>query len=316
MSLITNKQQELIDTAISTYIRTHDNLAVQYLKLRTNVIELSRTVSKEVKTDGKITDETRLKLHQLSLENEKLSILYPDYLEKLKNNLDFVGRNEPQYLSQLEEQYAQLNEKNSTIKEKIHNIEMIQKPIVELMTVLKENFDKLLLHKTTKSKDSSQGFVAGKNEKETEASKLKLDYLSTVFSKSELQKKFDDVNTRLGMLRTVDEVNEDGEAPREKSLTIDVIKYLDEVLQNSRAYSRLDDDRYSFDITRSLNVPSNSKSMVISDYEQAEKLLLKEIEDLVQRGAVAKERWMLNSKKVEAMNSVLHSFDDSMDVEK
>lgn len=64
-----------------------------------------------------------------------------------------------------------------------------------------------------------------------------------------------------------------------------------------------------------MNTPKDAKSMTVDDYEQTIQALAREIKDLVGRGAIAKERWLVNAKKLQAIETLLNSFDESMEVD-
>lgn len=312
MSAPSGKQQELIDQIISNYIKTNDNTAKQYLKLRRDALQVASTVQHEVQRNGTVSPETALQLQKLEFEKDKMAELYDAYVLRLKSNLEFSKTHKPQYLNELERQFSALSRQQEKIQADIKVLRGSTKPIVDRMKVLAENYEAAVSIKSGKKPRGVANAITKRGSK-PDANSTLIDYASTVFARSELEGLLDDVNKKLGHLKTVDEINETDEPSAEAGPSINVKKYLDELLQNSRAYARVDDGTYLFDIAKSASVDVGSSTMVLEDYERAIAVLTSEIRGLVARGAEAKERWIANAKKLEVIQAVLQDADVDMD---
>lgn len=315
MSLVSNEQQEIIDNVISSYIKTHDNIAQQYLKLRQDIFLVSSQVVDQVQRNGKADVETHFKLQQLELENDKMNHTYAAYVKRLVHSLEFNQNNQPQYLQGLEKLYNELTEKKNDVKTDVDQLREVKKPVVEKMKQLASKFDSGVTVKIG-GKLKPPVKVMSSKDAENDPNSVLLDFSSSVFEKTELRAMFGEVDTKLRQLKTVDEVNDPSDTSKpnsEQTHSINIIKYMDELLQNSRAYTHLDDTKYAYDISKSTSVDAGSASMVLDDYGQAIQALTTDIKDLVARGADAKERWISNAKKLETVQAVLQGFDDDMD---
>lgn len=311
MSLITNQQQSVIDAAIDSYISTHDNVAYQYLKFRQSVLEVVKQIQKE-KEDGEVSEESLKRLQELNFENEKYKVSYPAYVERLSGRIDFAGSNTPQYLSELEKNYVELSKENEELKANLATLSEEYAPIAERMAKMVGKFEMAFTNRGRGP--SSIGF----RDRAPNANGTFIDYRSTVFDRSELQESLKALDDELKNLKTVDEIDEgEGENPKTetKQHSIDTLKRLNELLDWLKAARRLGSLQVSFDLSRSMVTPKDSKSMTVDDYEQTIQALAREIKDLVGRGAIAKERWLVNAKKLQAVETLLNSFDESMDVD-
>lgn len=311
MSLITNEQQSVIDAAIDSYISTHDNDAYQYLKFRQSVLETVKQIQKE-KEDGEVSEESLKRLQELNFENEKYKVSYPAYVERLSGRIDFAGSNTPQYLSELEKNYVELSKENEELKANLATLREEYAPIADRMEKMVGKFE---FSFTNRGRGPS---TIGFRERAPNPNGTFIDYQSTVFDKSELQESLKSLDDELKNLKTVDEIDEgEDENPKTetKQHSIDTLKRLNELLDWLKAARRLGSLQISFDLSRSMNTPKDAKSMTVDDYEQTIQALAREIKDLVGRGAIAKERWLVNAKKLQAIETLLNSFDESMEVD-
>lgn len=317
MSLVTVKQQEIIDNVVSSYIKTHDAIAQQYLKLRQDILEMSTKVGNEIQENGAVKPELLLRLQELTLENDKLSLTYGAHVARIASNLEFSEHSKPQYLEGLESQNAELATKQKLIDADLEQLRESNKPVVDKMKVLASKYETGV---TVKIGGKAKPLVKTQTSKGSvsDPESTFIDYESSVFEKSELAALFGDVETKLRQLKTVDEIN-DATDPSEKGKSdqqpINIVKYLDELLQNSRAYSHLDETKYSYDIARSSSIDVGSAALSLDDYDHSIQVLTSDIKELVARGAEAKERWLTNARKVELLQAVLQSTEDDMDIE-
>ncbi|GEQ67465.1 hypothetical protein JCM33374_g1130 [Metschnikowia sp. JCM 33374] len=309
-------QQEVIDLAIASYLKTNDNTARQYLKLRQDALEVTQKIKKEVTESGSMSAETALKLEKLKFENAKSSLVYKAYIDNITSNLESEGVTGGQISSGLNERFEEISEKKKRKDEGIDQLLKNHKPVVEKMRLLAEKFENGLAVRSRRP--GFEGNIFTSKGSEPDENSILLEFASTVFSKKELEEQFFDVESKLANLKTVDEISNEAEAEAESENiaesgpSINLSKYLDEILEGGRAYQRVDDANYQYDITRSPPSDLGDPKAVISDYENAIDNLTKEIQGLVARGTDAKERWISNAQKIELIQTM---FSEDMDID-
>lgn len=312
MSTITEKQQDVLDAAIDSYISTHDNVAYQYLKFRQSVIEVVQQIQKQ-KEAGEVSEETLKRLKELQFEYEMYKVSYPAYVERLTGRIDFAENTSPQYLNELEQNYLELSKENEELKANLAILLEKFAPVARRMANFVHKFETAF---TNRGRGISHSI--GFRDRAPNSTAISIDYDSTIFTKSELADSLKSLDDELRTLKTVDEIDE-GEEEKPQTETklhaIDTLKHLNEVFDRLPAIRNIGSLQVSFALTRSTNVPSNAQYMVVDDYEQAIQALAREIKDLVARGAIAKERWLSNAKKLQAIDEMLHAFDECMEVD-
>lgn len=308
---VTKQQQEVIDNVIASYISTNDDISRQFLKLRQSVLLVSQEIAQKVSKEEQVPTELLFQLKQLEFESSQLSHVYDSHITRISDTLKYAETHESQYLPKLERQFTALTEKKGTQTEHIAKLKDESKPVVEKMVHLAKNFDLGISVKPTGKPRGPPSYLTGKNSKPNSGSTL-IDYSSTVFDKSALEELLLDVDQKLQTLRTVDEISDDaGSKNSEPAPSIDTSKYLGELLQNNRAYLRLADGQYSFDITRSTLANVALSSLNLDEYNVAIEKLISEIQGLVEGGALAKERWLSNARKLELIQTVLQGVEDA-----
>lgn len=311
---VSKQQQEVIDHAISSFLKTNDVIGRQYLKLRQDALDVSQQIANEVAQKGKATPELILQLKKLEVEASQVSQTYENYLDRVCDTLKYSETHQPQYLLKLEKQYIALVDDRDTYNKHIATLREDSKAVVEKMAKLAQNFEKGISVKQGNKLRGISDVLTSKTSQPNPDSLL-IDYASTIFEKKALLDMFADVDKKLRDLRTVDEISD--ENPTEPKLSsesapsINIGKYLDELLQNNRAYFRMDDSNYSYEITRSTSIHVGTSSMNLDDYNVAIESLIKDIQGLVEGGALAKERWMSNARKLKMIQTVLQSLEDT-----
>ncbi|KAM9906705.1 hypothetical protein OXX69_006697 [Metschnikowia pulcherrima] len=305
-------QQEIIDLAVASYLKTNDNTARQYLKLRQEALEVSQQVRKEVVEAGCVTPETALKLKKLKFENAKSSLVYEAYIASLTAQLKENGDVKGYISAKLNERYEDLVSKKRQKDEATDKLRSEHKPVIEKMRVLASKFEAgVSVRRSGYSRDRNDIRVYGRRDSAPDDESTLLDYASAVFSRGELEQQLADVESKLASLRTVDEVinkaNSDGDIAEkpDQGASIDLVKYLDEILRNGRAYLPLEGSKYHYDVTKSSSADLGGAKSQIRDYEAAISTLTKEIQGLVARGTEAKERWIRNAQKMEMIHALL-----------
>lgn len=316
MSLVTSTQQEIIDEFISNYIKTNDNIGRQYLKLRQDALEIVTRINKEVDTDGRASDDSLLLLLQLEFTRDKVLEIYQRYLSTIDESLVNLVSTKSQYLDDLEQQFTNLQSAKDILNEDIDDIRRSKKPVVDKMNTLAERYSQgLTVSRQNKQKEGHIYVMTAKGSNRDPNSTF-IDYESSVFEKTELQNLFGDINAKLSNLKTVDEIDEskdilpNSDAVGSKLMANDIETCLDELLRDSRAYSRTADNKFAYDITKSASVDVGGLNSVLDDYNENIEKLATEIQNLVAGGTAAKERWVINAKKLEMIQAVLADADD------
>lgn len=303
-------QQEIIDLAIASYLKTNDNTARQYLKLRQEALEVTQKVRKEVLETATISPETALQLEKLKFENAKIALVYKAYLDNISSNLETKGEVGGQISARLNERFDEISEKKLAKDEAIDQLRKEHKPVVEKMRLLASKFDSGIAgpkNNPINKRTLGEERIFTRRGSESDDNSLLMNFASAVFNRNELEEQFADVESKLANLKTVDEVSNDVDgAVQENAPSIELTKYLDELLLSGRAYQRVEDSTYHFDVTKSSSSDLGGPRAVISDYESSIETLTKEIQGLVARGTEAKERWINNAQKIEMIQALLH----------
>lgn len=312
---VSKEQQEVIDIAITSFIQTNDVIGRQYLKVRQDALEVTQQVAQETTQNGKASPELLLRLKELELEASQISQTYESYVDRIKDTLKYSKTHQPQYLANLESQFTVLKKDRDDHNKQIKALREESKPVVEKMGKLTQNFENGLSAKPGVNRQRGTNQYLTSKTSAPNSDSLLIDYASTVFDKQDLVSMFTDVDKKLRELRAVDDIKDDthseAKPTADAALSIDIEKHLDELLQNNRAFFRMNDARYSYDITRSSAASLGSSSMSLDDYNLTIESVIKDIQGLVEGGALAKERWMSNARKLEMVQTVLQSIEDA-----
>lgn len=321
MSLVTSTQQEIIDEFISNYIKTNDNIGRQYLKLRQDALEIVTKINKEFEAEGKASDESLLLLQQLEFTRDKVLEIYSRYLSTIDESLVHLESVKSQYLDDLEQQFKTLQATKDSLNEDIKDIKHTKKPVVDKMNSLAERYSQGLTVSGQNKQRGGRVYVMTTKGSNPDANSTFIDYESSVFDKAELHNLFGDINAKLSNLKTVDEIDEGNDILNSsngvgtKIMATNIENSLDELLRDSRAYSRIADNKYAFDITKSSSVDVGGLNSVLDDYNENIEKVTTEIQNLVAGGTAAKERWVINAKKLEMIQAVLdHEDGEGMDI--
>lgn len=307
---VSRDQQQIIDNLVATFLKTSDATGKLYLKLRQDVIEVCQQIAREVAQNGKPTPELLLRLRKLEVEASHVSVSYDNYLSRLSETLKYAETHPPQFVQKLEKQYTQLKEENEECNLKLKALKEDSAPVVEKMARLTKSFDKGVSALYSARQRNGGDFRSGRHSKPNPNGVL-LDYASSVFDRESLEGMFGDIDQKLRELKTVDEIGNDSSKEKTNELrSLDIMKYLDDLLRNNRAYLRVGGDQYSYDISRSTTLNLGTSCSSIDQYNEAIESITDEIRGLVEGGTSAKEKWMNNARKLEAIQTVLKSFED------
>lgn len=300
MSLITNKQQDLIDQSISSYIKFYDKFSSQYLNLRNEIYELSTQALLEIQNASKLSEETIIKAKKLDYEIDVISNTYSIYLKNVTNILEAKKYKSTLHLDKLNIEYDHFANKKEFLIKEINNLKNVQKPLLDDMKSIIKSFDINLNPRSAKriNKSLIEGFL--KNEgKETPK---QINFSNLVFSKEELKGLFSNIN--LSPSTVTDDTSETIKQH------VNIIRSLEDQLDNSRTFQTIDSSKYVYDISKS-SIHGAGASTTIQEYDNMIDGLLTNIRDLLSNGAEAKERWSINAKKLQIIKETLKSIDEA-----
>lgn len=306
-----SSRQELIELAILSTLKNNDNTARQYLKLRQAALQLGEEVQREVKDQGKVSPETGEKLLQMQLDVAKQELSYSSHVDRLISRIDYLETEKPHFTASLQQQVETVAGQKAALSLELEDLRTKHKPVVEKMKSMAGKFNGGVV---VPAKRAHATRCLAKKGSQPDDSLLLIDFDSTVFTKLELAAMFNDVEAKLASLKTVDEIDEETQ-PTEKSEpkpSINIAQYLDELLRSSSAYLNMGDQKYHYDIARSSAPNVGSASGVLDDYMEGINSLTGEIQELVERGTEAKERWVHNARKMDLIKATLA---DAMDVD-
>lgn len=302
----TREQQGIIKQAIDHYFTINDNVVRSYMKLRQDVLQASLTSQDEAEKLGKATPKTMLRLAQLEFEYDKMKITYLAHLDQLSKLLSDAEAYEAEFSKSLDKEHDSLVELQGELSKDTDDLARVLKPTSEKMGRLFAAYELTVTVKLAKTRG-----IARRN-KQNGASEH-IEESQSSFTIGELEQMLSTVDDQLRSLKTVDEIDETAESKSTQTgvkSSIDIKKSLHDLLRESKAYRRLSDNTYRYDIGQSGYLDVGSSTVLLDDYEQAIMKLLEEILGLVERGAEAKERWIKNARKLETACSVLADMDE------
>lgn len=290
---LTSEQKLLVDETISVYIENFDKIAIQYLNLRRTILSLDETNSEPYQ------------IKQLQYELEKLKQLYVLHLESLDTNREVISQIPSVYVTQLSEQFDNLNDLKVKVIEEIDNLKNIQKPLLDNIRVLLKGFRDTLDSRISKNLynlvNTEQLITA------TTQNEFTMDTTQLVFEQSDLDEIFDSVHKRFKKKKVDgDEIMEGTEEDSEEADVddirggLDVQKYVDEYLESDKALKKRG-DRYVYDIRTKVE----NHGAGVADYDQMIDAVMNSIEDLIDSGVEAKERWSSNALKLDIIKEAL-----------
>lgn len=313
MSLITRKQQDIIDDAISSYIKNYDKVALQYVKLRQEIYEITSTIVRKIINEESI-DADKIKLAKIRYESDKIVEIYKLHIKKLTQNVEIQKTIDPPYLKKLETEYTILANTKQDLIEQIKDLKNDKKPLIDDMRSLTSNFLKDVIKKTSKLKSI---YKIDDISLKSNSNSRTIDLSSSVFSYDELKELFTDINNQLRKLKTIDEIDNLNNTTNNTttSHSLNILKYLDDHISNNESFKQVGDDKFLYDISKATASVSNNSLNVIDEYDKSIQSLTINIKDLIEHGAEAKERWSLNAKKLEKVKETLELFDDNMELD-
>ncbi|KAJ9096259.1 hypothetical protein QFC19_007223 [Naganishia cerealis] len=279
MSLTTNRQQELIEESISSALRYNDKVSQQYLRLRHDILELSRNSRNE---ESPKNDLCRVKVEQYRFELEKVYELYRIHVKSMQRIIFIHNNTRSLNLELLPGQLEIMTEQQNELKEQLRRLQDVQRPMLEKMKALSKSFDarlrprgaKMLTQKIRKDDDGT-----------SDPTSIDLDSSNFVFEEAEIQNIF-----------------------KEKlfNAEIDWQHSVEEHLKG-RLCRKLE-HKYVYDVSRGTGYAAPA-STTVEEYDRIISGLVEEIGSLLEHGQAAKERWLANAAAVDQLRKIRENED-------
>lgn len=297
MSLITNKQQELISKVVDNYVKTYDKIAQQYLKIRQEIFELNMRL-RESSPDSEERILLAAKNKKLAYDLDNMEQLYQVHLNGMIKSLDVDEQLPLVHLQDLNNTHDKLLHEKISLEEEIAKMRDEQRPLLDKIQGLLKNFDQSM---SSRSAKKANKFLDISNLPAYDENNMQLDLHELILTKDHLRLIFEDIEKRIIAAKHQDEDND-------SIIQADVPKMLEERLSNVRSVRRIDDNKYFYDVSRSTQ-PEGLTTLLLEEYNKMIDNLVKNINDLIEHGTQFKERWTFNVKKLDAIKEALKEFE-------
>lgn len=274
MSLTTNRQQELIEESISSALRYNDKVSQQYLRLRHDILELSKNSRNQESPKDELL---RVKVEQYRFELEKVYELYRIHVKSMQRIMHIHDNTRSLNLELLPRQLETMTEQQDELKRQLRKLQDIQRPMLEKMKALTKNFDSRLRPKGAKSLIQK---IRKDDDGTSDPTSTDLDSSNFVFDEAEIQGIFkqDLFNDEIDWQHSVEE-------------------YL-----KGRLCRKLE-HKYVYDVSRGTGYAAPA-STTVEEYDKIIGGLVEEIGSLLEHGQAAKERWLANAAAVDQLREV------------
>ncbi|CUM54035.1 unnamed protein product [Debaryomyces tyrocola] len=311
MVLITNKQQDLIDEVISNYLKNYDKIAQQYLKIRQDIFELTKSISQEIteSKEGLVSDSNKFKIQQLLYDFDKVCEIYKIHLQNLNLNLDIKQNIPPPYIEELNLQYDALLARKTDLESEIDTLKNVQKPLLDKMRLLLKSFENGLNSRTAKRMNR----IVSDGINEPDENSKDIDVQSLIFHSADMKTLFSDVDTKLNQLKNIGN-DDDPDNIIDTNQPKNITRYIDEHLRNGRTFHLLEENKYIYDVSKSATVDTATSLTSVDEYDRMIENLIINIKDVIEHGAESKERWSNNARKLDIIKETLKKFEDSVDI--
>lgn len=298
MSLITNKQQQLIDLLIANHIKTYDKLVLQYLKLRQDLYEDSNRIFIDLVENKDLSDSNLIRLKKLQLEYEKLFISYRNNLVLVKNSIESKKNISSLYIQTLEPQYDSLTAEIKQLEEDIEDLKHSKKPVLDKMRAMLKDFDLNLSKRAAKKVRRIPDLAHDAKE-----NSMEIDKNGLIFDFEELKRLIEPL-----FENDIESKEAESNIGASDSNGIDVERHLKDYLGSERSLRAFEEDKWIYDVSKSVETSSLSS---VEEYDKTIDNLVLTINDLVNRGKESRERWSHNARKIDAIQRQLDNFENS-----
>lgn len=296
MSLITNKQQELINTSISEYIKTHDKVSQQYLFTRHQILKLCQ----DIITKG-ITPNDHISIKKLQYELDTSWEIYKNHLQSIQNNVDVKSNINKPYVNKLNSEYESLLKSKLNMNNTIRNMKQVQLPLLQQIKGLQKSFEKNLNRQSARrfrSREAVKKQLESPNDRDISVESNMIDEKEVYELLAQFDAKVQDVNTVADL---------DDEKYPETLWDIDHVvashpiksgPYIRKELEESNKFIPMDDNKYVFDVSKLSFHDSQLVTSSIDQFDELTDQLENDIADIIEQGTRAKGNWMFNADKI------------------
>lgn len=302
MSLITNKQQELIDHSIDQFIKTYDKVSHQYLTARKQILQLSTEATK----NGDLNNQQNLQLQKLRYELDSSWENYNGHLNGLKQNLRISKEISPHYVDQLNSQHEILLTSKLSLSKTIKNIKEVQVPLLDNMKKIIQVFEKDL-SKATSTRYPTKDFI---NKAIENPSPKSMDVNALIISKTNLYEIFQEFDDKVKDLKTVYDVSEMDHSNKTTTRPIKASSYINQELESREKFVALENDQYLFKVSKIGHQDSFLANASVSEYDKLNDQLTRDITELINHATSAKENWVTNAKKIDGFKQIVNDHQD------
>lgn len=304
MSLITNKQQELINTSITEYIKTHDKISQQYLFTRHQILKLCQ----EIITKG-ITPNDHISIKKLQYELDTTWEIYKNHLQSIQNIVDVKSNITKPYVSKLNSEYESLLKSKLNMNNSIRNMKQVQLPLLQQIKGLQKSFEKNLNRQSARrfrNKESVKKQLQSPSDGDISIESNMIEEEEVFELLAQFDAKVQDVNT----VADLDDVNDPdslGGGNLEDIVASHPIKsgpYVRKELEERNKFIPMDDNKYVFDVSKLSFQNSQLVTSSIDQFDELTDQLENDIADLIEQGTMAKANWMFNADKVISFNKI------------
>lgn len=285
MSLITNRQQELIDISIKESLLVLDKTSAEYLSVRQAILQLSSEIQ------GEPSDAQSIKAKTYELELDMIWEAYKIRLREINTQLDIISNVKSENLQRLNNEYETMLSQKITLNKRLKNIKEIQLPLLQQMNKLQSQ----LVHGLSKVK--CRRFATKNTVKNNED----LDLLAIMYSKQQLVDLMISFDAKVDGLTTIYDLDD------KSSKSIKATAFITDELQEDTKFLALDNDRYLFRLSRLTQQDAFMANASIEDYDEMIDNLTNEIVESINFGTASKQNWINNAAKFDKFKSILET---------
>lgn len=302
MSLITNKQQGLIDESIDHFIKVYDKVSQQYLSTRKQILLLSSEAARK----KELSSQDKINVQKLQYELDSSWEAFQSHLEGLNQKLEIAKQISPRYVEELNSQHELLLSSKLSLTKTIKNIKEVQVPLLEKMKRVIQVFEKDL-SKSLSTRYPSKDFITKALENPSERS---MDVKALIISRTKLYELFNEFDERAKELKTVYDISESASNKPSSARPIKASSYVNQELELKEKFVPLDNDEYLFKVSKIGYQDSYLANASIPKYDKLNEQLMTDILELINHATTAKESWINNAHKMDRFRQVLEEDQD------
>ncbi|KAG7194188.1 uncharacterized protein KQ657_004898 [Scheffersomyces spartinae] len=273
-----------MESAINAYISSYDKIAQQYVSVRHEILALYNEINKRAAEDNAVDASTRLRIAELEVEFERVAAVYERHVGHL--NQVIAAQNKTGGSGMILEEVGQFHQnielEERELRQEIQYIQSIKGTVLEDMRELVKDVDMSM-----RRAGAATAVAAGNSN-----AKPQVSVEARTFSRDELKELVDDIKLDVG----------------DSDMVISLDRYLDEQLENGRAFKKCDgsSDMFEYD-ARSSVMRESDVSVSGVEYDAKINQMVRTLSTLISENARAKESWAENARLMEVVNSAIES---------